>query len=377
MHPSYAIINLSNLKRNFLNIRNKVKDKKIMAVVKAEAYGHGMVECAKYLESIGNKRPDYFSVAFPKEGEKLRKAEIKKPILVFEPFSKRQVHLLFKYNLIATIFNLEHFKILEWGLEKYYPNKISKPKIKIHIKVDTGMNRLGISEKNALDFILKVNQKKIFHIDGIYTHFACSDEKDKSFTFLQINKFKYILNELKKLNIDYGWAHAANSGAILDLPDSYFDMVRPGILLYGYYPSLETKHSIVLTPVMSLYSKVASVKKIIKGDTVSYGRKFTAKKSTKIISIPLGYADGVNRNLSNKIEVIIKEKKYKQVGTITMDRFMVDIKKDNIKVDDKVIMLGKVKNNYISAWDWSNALKTIPYEITCSIGNRIPRIYKS
>jgi len=371
MHPSYAIINLSKLKSNFLNVRKKIGKTKIMAVVKAEAYGHGMVECAKYLESLGAKKPEYFSVAFPKEGEKLRKAKIKQPILIFEPFSKRQVKLLFSYNLIPTVFNLEHLKILEWGIKQF-----GKGKIKIHVKVDTGMSRLGIKPNEALNLIQYISKKKCFEIDGIYTHFATADENDKTFTLYQLEKFNKILNQLKNRDINYGLAHAANSGAILDVPNSYFDMVRPGILLYGYFPSQETTESIKIKPVMSLHSKVASVKKIIKGDTVSYGRKFTSKKNTKIISIPLGYADGVNRNLSNKMEVIVKGKKYKQVGTVTMDRFMVNINNDNIKVDDKVIMLGNVKNNYISAWDWCKAINTIPYEITCNIGHRIPRIYK-
>ena len=162
----------------------------------------------------------------------------------------------------------------------------------------------------------------------------------------------------------------------LDMPGSYFDMVRPGITLYGYCPSLETTESINLKPVMSLYSRVASVKQIKKGDTVSYGRKFTAENKTKIASVPLGYADGINRQLSNKLEILINGKRFKQIGIIAMDRLMINIKNYPIKVGDKVLMFGKDKNNYISIWDWCKALKTIPYEITCNISNRIPRIYK-
>ncbi|MCH8170064.1 MAG: alanine racemase [Bacteroidetes bacterium] len=376
MHPSYAVINLSNLKYNFLNIRKKIKDTKIMAVVKADAYGHGMIECAALLESLGKNKPEYFSVAFPNEGRQLREAKINQPILIFEPFTKDQVHLLFKYNLIATVFSLDHLRILDWGLKQIGNKNKILPKIKIHIKVDTGMNRLGIGTKEAIDFIYQLKKKIFLIIDGIYTHFACADETDKTFTRLQLKRFEDILKELKKINITYGLAHAANSGAILDVPNSYLDMVRPGISLYGYYPSLETSKSIKLKPVMSLYSKVASAKQIKKGDTVSYGRKYTAKRKTKIVSIPLGYADGIARGLSNKMEVLIKGKKYKQVGIVTMDRVMINVKNDDIKVGDKVIMFGNVKNNYISVWDWCKAIDTIPYEITCNISNRIPRIYK-
>ena len=376
MHSSYAVINLSNLKYNYLNIRKKIKATNIMAVVKADAYGHGMIECAGLLESLGKNKPEYFSVAFPNEGKQLREAKIKQPILVFEPFTKEQVHLLFEYDLIATVFSSSHLKILERGLKLFSKKNKAAPRIKIHIKVDTGMNRLGIGFEEAIGFIDGFKKKKIFQIDGIYTHFACADEKDKTFTRLQLKRFEDILNKLNNDKINYGLAHAANSGAILDMPESYFDMVRPGIALYGYYPSLETTESINLKPVMSLYSRVASVKQIKKGDTVSYGRQFTAENKTKIASVPLGYADGINRQLSNKLEILINGKRFKQIGIIAMDRLMINIKNYPIKVGDKVLMFGKDKNNYISIWDWCKALKTIPYEITCNISNRIPRIYK-
>lgn len=376
MHPSYAVINLSNLKYNFLRIKKKIKKTKIMAVVKANAYGHGMIECASFLESLGKNKPEYFSVAFPSEGKQLREAKIKQPILVFEPFTKEQVHLLFEYNLIATVFTLDHLRILDWGFKQFGKKNKALRKIRIHIKVDTGMNRLGIGINESNDFINKLKKKKNFEIDGIYTHFACADEKDKTFTQFQIKRFEEFLRRLKKMNIDYGLAHAANSGAILDVPNSYLDMVRPGISLYGYYPSLETSESIKLKPVMSLYSKVASVKQIKKGDTVSYGRKYTAKRKTKIVSVPLGYADGINRGLSNKMEVLIKGKKYKQVGIVAMDRIMINVNNNDVKVGDKVFVFGNDKNNYISVWDWCKAINTIPYEITCNISNRIPRLYK-
>ena len=176
--------------------------------------------------------------------------------------------------------------------------------------------------------------------------------------------------------INYGLAHAANSGAILDIPEAYFDMVRPGISLYGYYPSLETSESINLKPVMSLVSYVASIKKVEKGETVSYGRIFKANKKTSIISVPIGYADGFNRNLSNKAFGIIKDKLYPQVGRVTMDRIMFDINNDEVKCGDQVILIGSRKDVSIDAWDWSKILNTIPYEVTCNISKRVPRIYK-
>ncbi|MHB1687693.1 MAG: alanine racemase [Ignavibacteriaceae bacterium] len=373
MRSTYAVINLSNLKFNFLNIRRKVKDAKVMAVVKADAYGHGACEIAKALNSLGGKKPEYFAVAISEEAIELRKQNIKNPILVFDPFNKVQAELVFKYNLIPTVFSNDHIKILL----KAKNNIASKKRIKVHIKVDTGMNRIGIDFNEAFDFVKKISQNKNFIIDGIYTHFATSDEQEKKFANFQLKRFKYLLIELKKNKIGYGLAHAANSGAILDMPDSYFDMVRPGILLYGYYPSAQTSNSIKIKPVMSLYSIVTAVKKITAGETVSYGRKFGAKRETKIASVPIGYADGFSRGLTNSAKAIIKGKLFPQVGTVTMDRIMFEVGEENIHSNDKVILLGKHGNIKIDARDWGNILNTIPYEIVCGISKRVPRIYKS
>ena len=256
------------------------------------------------------------------------------------PLLNNEVDLIFKYDLSATIFEDRHIKLISQELNKYNKKYIRKKKVKVHVKVDTGMNRLGISYKDAFNFIARLSKNKNFVIDGIYTHFATSDEKDKEFANLQLARFKDLLNELNNNEINYGLAHAANSGAILDMPEAYFDMVRPGISLYGYYPSLETSESIVLNPVMSLISYVGSVKKISKGDSVSYGRIFTTNKITNIVSVPIGYADGFNRNLSNKSFAIINGKLYPQVGRVTMDRIMFDVGNDEIKPGEKVILLG-------------------------------------
>lgn len=375
MRPTYAVIDLSKLKSNFLNIRKKVKKTKIMAVVKANAYGHGVVETVKALQSLGDKKPEYYAVALADEAVELRKLKIKQPILVFEPITKTEAEVAFNYNLIPTVFNDNHLRLLlrSWNKSK---KRNSNYKIKVHVKVDTGMNRLGIKYYDAVSFIERLSKSKIFSIDGIYTHFATSDEKDKTFAKLQLNRFNNLLKDLKKKKIYYGLAHAANSGAIIDMPDSYFDMVRPGISLYGYYPSMETSESVPLRPVMSIYSYVASIKELENGEAVSYGRLFTAKKRTKIISVPIGYADGYNRNLTNHAAAIINGKRYRQVGRVTMDRIMFEIGFDDIKLNDQVILLGKDKNIEITAWDWGRILNTIPYEITCNISERVPRVYK-
>lgn len=370
MRPTYALINLSNLDKNFLNIRKKVKPAKVMAVVKADAYGHGVKETVLALNSLGNTKPDYYAVAFIDEAIELRSFGIKDPILIFEPVFEHDAESIYMFNLIPTVFSTMHLDILR---KKRPSNFIGK--LRVHVKVDTGMNRLGIELKDAEHFIAKLNSDNKFIIDGVYTHFATSDEKNKSFANLQLKRFKQLLDSLKKNKINYGSAHAANSGAILDMPDAYFDIVRPGVSLYGNYPSRETSESVKLYPVMSIVSHVASIKVIESAASVSYGRKFIAKNKTKIISVPIGYADGFNRLFTNRFKAIIGNKFYNQIGTVTMDRIMFDVKNDKIKIGDEVILLGKKKRLEITAWDWSKLLNTIPYEITCSISKRVRRIY--
>jgi alanine racemase len=370
MRPTYALIDLTNLKKNYLNIRKKVKPAKVMAVVKADAYGHGVKEVCFALNSLDDKKPEYYAVAFIDEAIELRSLGINEPILIFEPVFDKDVESVYRFDLIPTVFTHQHIAGLKNGKPSYYNRKL-----KVHVKVDTGMNRLGINSDAAVKFIQQLSNDENFLIDGIYTHFATSDEKNKSFANLQLERFKQILDQLKSMNVNYGLAHAANSGAILDMPESYLDMVRVGVSLYGNYPSLETSESVKIYPVMSVISHVAAVKSIEKGDSVSYGRKFIARKKTQIITVPIGYADGFSRSFTNRFKAIIKGKLYRQVGTVTMDRIMFDIQKDKIKLGDEVILLGQQKKLRITVWDWSKKLSTIPYEITCGISNRVKRVY--
>jgi alanine racemase len=374
MRPTYAVIDLKKLKSNFLNIRKKAGKRKIMAITKADAYGHGVEDVVKALNSLEDKSPEYYAVAIPDEGAELRNIGVKQPVLVLEPFDRMQVYKLIESNLIASVFTDLQLGILLEGTNKH---RLENPdyKIKVHVKVDTGMNRLGVRYDEALDFIKNLSLDKNFEIDGIYTHFATADEIDKSFAMLQLERFNNILTGLKKEKISFGLVHAANSGAVLDLPGAYFDMVRPGLILYGYSPCL-TASPVKLEPVLSLYSEVSSVKTIMPGETVSYGRTFIAEKKTKIISVPIGYADGFSRRLSNKVNAIIKGKFYPQIGNIAMDRAMFDVFDDDIKIGDKVTLIGKEAGLEISAQDWADMLDTIPYEVLCGISRRVPRIYK-
>lgn len=367
MRPTFAEINCSNLKYNFLNIKKKVKSSKVMAVVKADAYGHGMIECVRALKTLGDKKPDYYAVALLEEALELRKAGIKDPVLVFAPVLEDEAAAYLKYNILPTVFSSDHIDYLK----KAGKNK----KIKVHVKIDTGMGRLGITHNLAPDFIKKIAAENIV-VDGLYTHFATSDELDKTYAQIQLQRFREILEVLKADGVNYGLAHCANSGAILDMPESYLDMVRPGIALYGYYPSMETSGSIKLKPVMSIISHITNIKEIEAGGSVSYGRKFIAPFRTRIATVSVGYADGYARGLSNKAEVIIRGKRFEQIGQVCMDRIMINLgKENNIKENDRVVLLGKDKKNEIDAWEWAKALNTIPYEITCNISKRVPRFY--
>jgi alanine racemase len=342
-----------------------------MAIVKADAYGHGVIEVVKALNSLPEK-PEYYGVAILEEAIELRRNYITQPILIFNPVIENDSDLFSKYDLISSVFNEKHLSILKKA------NHIKGQNIKVHVKVDTGMHRLGIDHREAFDFIKKLSRDKNFLIDGIYTHFANSDDKDKSYAYIQLKRFNEVLSKLKAEGINYGVAHAANSGAILDIPGSYLDMVRPGILIFGYYPSENTSESITLQPVMSLISYIESIKQIDKNESISYGRKYFTKSKTNIISIPIGYADGYNRGLSNKSKAIVNGKYFPQVGNVTMDRIMFDIGNESCKIGDEVILLGKEKNSSLqfSAWDWCKLVNTIPYEVMCGISKRIPRIYR-
>ncbi len=365
MNETFAEINTKNLIFNYTKIRKKTKTK-VLAVVKADAYGHGMRECVKSLEGLSDS-PEYYGVALLEEAIELRSSKItNKPILCFSPIDLNELDVYWKKKIIPTITS-------EQSIDKLLKVKL-KSKLIVHVKINTGMNRLGIKYSTAIKYIQKLKRNSQIVIDGIYTHFATSDEKNKDFANTQLKRFVDIIHNLKKTNIDFGLAHAANSGAILDMNDSYLDMVRPGISLYGYYPSLETSESIQLKPVMALKSKISNIMEIEKGETVGYGRHYKAQKRTRIGTVPIGYADGLQRALSNRISVMANNKLVKQLGRVSMDRISVELD-NNSKVGAEIIVIGKKGKLEITAWDWSNKLNTIPYEITCNISKRVKRKY--
>ncbi len=379
MNPTRAEIDLNKLEYNFKQIKKHIhrenpnKKIKICGVVKANAYGHGIQEISRKLISIG---ADYLGVANYDEAIKLRTIIPDANILVFGTLihSKLKpaayVSKLLKYNLIATVASLETARFLD-----YYSSKLRK-KFKVHIKVDTGMRRIGFDVKRAFKNISQVFTYKNLEVEGIFTHFATSESGDKTFARQQLHKFQELLQQLKKSGMEFPIVHSANSGAILDLKDSFFDMVRPGLILYGYYPSDEIKNKIPLKPIMNLKSKVTYIKRVDPHISISYGRKYFTDKRTFIGSIPIGYGDGYWRALSNKGKVLINGKYYPVIGAVTMDWLMVNLgAKREVSVGDDVLLMGSENGNNLGADKIAHITKTIPYEMCCAVADRVQRKY--
>src|SRR5699024_8058305 len=364
---TWAEINLDNINFNLNNIKKLLKeDTKICTVLKANAYGHGSVEIAKFLE---NKNVDYFAVARLEEAIELRENNIKMPILCLGFVPEESLEYAIKNNITLTIYSLETAKKLNDISEKIGVNA------NIHIKIDTGMSRIGFEvNEESIDQIIKIANLKNLYIEGIYTHFAKSDEIDKDFTYKQVNRFKFIIDNIEKKGINITIKHVSNSAAIMDLPNLNFNMVRCGIVLYGCYPSDEViKDRLQLKPAMTLKTRVSHIKELKEGTGISYGLRYKTRKQEKIATIPIGYADGFTR-MQNNPKVSINNEVFNVVGRICMDQCMVRIDKDiDIKIGDEVIIFGE---SNISADDIAKDLGTINYEILCMVSRRVDRIYK-
>jgi alanine racemase len=363
-----AEINLKALKHNLIGIRQKVgPDVEIMTVVKANAYGHGSIEVARYLESNG---VCYFGVAFPEEGVELRRAGIKSPIHVFTLPVQKQIPLFFDYKLEPTICSLLETALLEKeGIRR-------KRTLKVHLKIDSGMNRIGVKTTELNQFLAKYSKNRRLEIKGVYTHFAEVINVENSFTFKQLDEFEKGLEIVHKAGIVAEYIHCANSAAILQIPKAYYSMVRPGIALYGGYPSETTSDGIGLQQVMKFRTRIALLKWIELGESVSYNRIFTANRKTQIATLPIGYADGLMRSLTGKATCLINGKEYPIVGTICMDQTMVDVGSDDVHVGDEVVLWGNQRSAEIKAVDVANKIGTIPYELFCAVSARVPREYK-
>lgn len=361
---TFAEINLNNLIHNINAIKEKVAPSEIIPVVKANAYGHGAVAVTKRLVKEGFTR---FAVAQFQEAMELRESGISHPILIFGRLFPDEISDAIKAGFRISLFGIEDIRWIE---------KVGKEQpAYVHVNVETGMGRIGVLFDKEPDFFDELSASKHCVWEGLYSHFSTSDETDKTYANLQLSRFHTILSQLKEKGKTPAMIHMANSGAVLDLPESTFDAVRPGILLYGHYPSMETSCSIKIRQVMTLKTFVAHIRKIPANFPVSYGRQWISQQPTTIAVLPIGYADGIQRSLSNIGEVLIKGKRYPLVGRVTMDHIMIDIGNGPINPGDPVIIWGEDPHGVIQALDVAQSIGTIPYELTCGVSDRVKRIY--
>ncbi|MBS4534816.1 alanine racemase [Clostridium sp. D2Q-14] len=370
--PVWVEINLDNLANNIREVRRVTrKETMVTAVVKANGYGHDAVETSKVFLENG---ADRLAVATLSEAIELRKGGIlNTPILILGYTPNSQVEDIIDYNIMATIYTLDQGKaISDEALRK---NKISK----IHIKLDTGMGRLGLkNNEKSIETIIEISKLPNVEIEGIFTHFARADEKNKEFTKIQFSRFEEIIQKLEKRGINIPIKHVSNSAAIIDLPEYNLDMVRAGIMLYGLYPSKDVnKDNVKLKPAMSLRAKLSYIKNVPENTGLSYGHIYSTDKESKIGTLPIGYADGFTRLLSGNAEGTIKNRRVKIVGRICMDQCMIDLSEiDNVNIGDIVTLFSDGENNTLHIDEVADRLGTINYEIVCMMGKRVPRVFK-
>lgn len=359
-YPTYAEINLKRLENNYRIIKQKSCDLPVMAVVKADAYGHGAIECANVLYLNGVR---FFAVANLAEAIEIRSAFQDVNILILGFTPTENADMLSEKRITQTVFSLDYAEKLS--------RSASKP-IDVHLKVDTGMNRLGFkpNESDMQKASQAMSLPKL-HYSGIFTHFACADSKDKTFTNNQYLSFVSAVDYLEKKNGKFKIRHACNSAGILEHPDKYLDMVRAGIILYGLRPSDEV-YDVNVKPVMKFCSTVAATRMIKTGETVGYGASFTALHDMRIATIAAGYADGYQRRYGQNGNVTIRGKQVSVIGRVCMDQFMVDVTPFNdIDCGDTVELFGDI----ISADELAGRVGTIGYEVVCGVGKRVKRIY--
>ncbi len=366
--PTFAEVNLENIKHNLKQFRRHVQPSaRLMAVVKANGYGHGAVEAARTSLAAG---ADWLSVALVEEGIQLRQSGIAAPILLLGALSPNSLSAVFQYRLTPGIVDYATFA----GLENEAIRQ--RKRIGVHVKLDTGMGRLGTRSEKGLELVRAVMESSWLDLQGIYTHFAAADEDKGDFTAVQFKQFALVVESIKSEKQDV-IAHCANSAAAIAFPETHMDMVRIGISLYGYYPADHMRSLIDLQPALSFYTRVAQLKEVPAGTPISYGRTFVTKRHSKIATLPVGYADGYWRLLSNRGAVLVRGKRAPLAGRVCMDYIMADVTGiEDVAVGDQVVLYGRQGDEEISVDEIASLAGTINYEVTCALSARVPRVYR-
>lgn len=365
--PTKIVIDLKALEHNLSAIKAHVSSVKVMAVVKANAYGHGLVECAKRLELLG---VDYLGVALVEEGEQLRRAGIVTPIHVFGGILGTQIERFLTADLEITASSPAKLKAIEEVAAKV---GISA---KVHLKIDTGMGRIGVRPESAAALIQACTNYRNIEVKGIFSHFACADEKDLSFTKEQFSRFSPLVEFAKQEIGPQVLGHISNSAAICAFPESNLDMVRPGLALYGVNSAQHLRHILNLKAVMSVQSQIVFFKVVKAGKSVSYGRSWIAAKDSRVVTVPIGYGDGYPRSLSNKASVIIRGKRYAIAGRVCMDQIMVSIQDGEAFNGDLVTLIGAEGNETVSVEELADLANTVPHEILATLNLRMEREFR-
>jgi alanine racemase len=370
--PTWVEISLDALRHNITAFRRMLPDSiGMMAVVKADAYGHGAIQVAK--ESLAHGA-EYLAVAFLDEALELRRAGITAPILVLGYTPVQGIALAVEYGITINVFSEEVLEALPLWVG-------GDRTIRIHIKIDTGMGRIGLPTMHeAVTFIDKALGMPGVQVEGLFTHYATADEEDKSYTREQYERFSRIVEHYRARGVDFRYLHAGNSAAAIDLPELTYNMVRLGISMYGLYPSAEVnRERISLQPVMSLKTGVVMLKSLPEGTGISYGTIYrTSADGEKIATLPIGYADGYSRMLTRKANALVRGRRVPVVGTICMDQCMINVTDvPGVSLEDEVVLLGAQGDQMITAEELAAQLGTINYEITCMVSHRVPRVYVS
>jgi alanine racemase len=369
--PTIAEIDLDAFRFNYMQIRKKVDiNTRILAVVKADGYGHGAIFLSRELQELG---VDLLGVAICEEAIALRKAGIEVPIIILNGIFKGQIEEAFEYDLTPVIFDLHTARCLSDR------GKNLNSKIKVHVKIDTGMGRIGILPEGLTRFFTSLKTLSNLEIEGVLSHLSTASGdslQDKDFTSLQIKKYEDSIKELEKLRIYPPIRHIANSAATIDMLHCSCNTVRPGLLLYGAYPCPRFVDKIKLKPVMRLKTEISQIKRVPCGSGISYGRTFVTRAQSSIATLPIGYADGYSRLLSNCGSVLIRGKKAPVVGSVCMDMIMVDVTDvPRAKVGDEAVLIGRQGDCEITADDIAEKIGTISYEVFCNVSRRVPRVY--
>jgi alanine racemase len=353
---------------NLRQVRAKVGAQvKILSMVKANGYGHGAPAVARALVEEGS---DAFGVATLEEGVELRQAGIRTPILVVAGIFLDQLDQFFEHHLTPVVHDLESLRRLENGVQARGPT------LNVHLKIDTGMGRLGLPAAQIDSWLPKVKNLKALQIEGVFSHFSTAEDVAGDFTRAQLVTFSNLIQRLRAEGIAPPLVHLANSAATITLPAAYFDMVRPGIMLYGIYPSAAMANQIELKPILSWQTRIEQLKKVSAGTSISYGQTFVTERESLIATLPVGYADGYSRLLSNRGAALVRGERAPVVGRVCMDLTMLDVTAiANVQQGDEVVLLGRQGDAEISADEMAGWANTISYEVLTSIAARVPRFY--